>query len=528
MTIDSRPVVDPAFDHDWEATQHHLEVIEFIRRDLASARHMAEIAHRDDHRDKVFDRVVSKYLGALKECLDITGELSSVDRPDYVRVSLEGFPGLIRHLTTALMQRREQQFPRPFAPPHDHNVFAPSEATLDYPVTIRGAEALNEDYHLRLKRFYAAVDPDCAPPLVNISGGSSARLEEPGPVKWRDDDHIKSIRRFLSLSCISLPRWSSQHIRTFAAAAHEHVHRLLHVASLADREANHEFDRLCVRLGDRLATDNHTRKDLKLDIIERFGAIFGDELMAVVGIRQTLVEQLATFFRELRVPRLYVQTDGIAAPEVIETYRTLLAERHANEFLADVGAVVISGPAFPFTYRTIYYAPTARQAHVFEAIDVSARALHQHPPWLVRVALMVEVLRHLGFKTTALRLERGIASDLRSAETITVVREYVKRIPQFFALLRHFADTVVDVAEDAFPNGSYDLNVRGTDEATMWAGWEDLADRVEHRGQYLSQDLRGVRPADLINAIWVKRIRAHHQEPAHRLEWRMALRNCFR
>ncbi|HET7436868.1 MAG TPA: hypothetical protein VFN10_19325 [Thermoanaerobaculia bacterium] len=35
MTADTRPVVDPAFDHDWEAAQHHLEVVEFIQRDLA-------------------------------------------------------------------------------------------------------------------------------------------------------------------------------------------------------------------------------------------------------------------------------------------------------------------------------------------------------------------------------------------------------------------------------------------------------------------------------------------------------------
>jgi hypothetical protein len=351
----------------------------------------------------------------------------------------------------------------------------------------------------------------------------------PGQVKWDDANCIASIGRFLKLSCISLPRWSSQHIRTFAAAAHEHFHRLLEVGYIADRHIEREYDRTLVRLsGSDSVNDKGARKRLHIQVLGAFQPMFGADIIQLCLIRQTLIEEISTFFRHLAIPRIYVGDGGVASRDTSASYRQQLAERHANEFLADAGALVIAGPAFAFTYRTIYYAPTARQARTLESVNVLKRSLHEHPPWLVRISLMIGVLQHLGFHEVAQSLAAGIAADVQIANTLTIVREYLHRIPALLEILRVFAGNVAAIADNAVRNGSYDIHSRGVDERTAWSDWLHIADAVENNEKYLPNDLTDVRPSDLINAIWAKRIAARHQLPMHRLAWRMALRNSLR
>ncbi len=515
------------FDHEWESKEYYNEVLEFVRRDIASARHMADLSPAIDHRDRIFQDILKRYLLSLKECLDTATRLDRSEQPNFVRITLESFPILARHLTSALQQRREQYFPRPFGPPLDHNVFAPSEATLDYPVTMRAAEALNEDYHTRLEPFLRPIAPDCLPPLVNISGAGTTKLETPAISTWISGDYSGSLRRYLNLVCITLPRWSSQAVRTFAAAAHEHMHRLLNVGLVADRDIGVELNRCAARTG--ATQSSEASQELRLRVAERFERFYGRPIIDMLNLRHLLIEHLMQFFERMGIPEPFLNEAFLNTSAAGSSLREIIAQQHATELMADIGAVVIAGPAYPFTYRALYSGPLESAAADLQRMNLQKMPSYAHPPWLVRITLMIAVLKHMGFEETAKQLTIRLAPDLESAASLTVIREYINAL-QFAAekYLNAFADLVGELAELGVPGHSYSLRLRNASEQDLLMLWKRTADDVEHNGRYLPGQLDHVRPADLVNAIWTKRMNEERREPQHRLAWRMALRNSLR
>jgi hypothetical protein len=545
MTPDAMPL--PASHLAWEAHQYTDETIAFIRREIRYARHMAQAFPSEVAGEDLFARTIHAYLNAAEECLQIAEKPAIAAESDFLRLMLEAFPRIIANATTALLQRREKQFPRPFSPPLLQAVFAPSEISLEYPLTIRAAEATNADYHYRVAGFFEKFK-NCEPPLVNISGGAAASLSLPQVKFIAGRDTSVNVGRLLNLSCIALPRWSPQHIRTFAIAGHEHVHRVLqicelamtHISDVAHREKltiTESIKQQLARLAPGDAPERHrAAQELKyyFGIANRFRKDFGDLIIRLHKLQLVFAQVIKNFLQKRSIP-VVIEHDieRHVDQRVLTAFRETIALRHANEFIADIGGLVIAGPACARSFITIYRMDEPGYVDELRGIDVRRFVLSHHPPPAIRALLQVRILRRLGFRKSARDIFRelrpAIANALKDPDRGALIREYaaVFASPDVASIIDDVLKIFTETASAKSLGASYNLRHRRITEPEVLAEWFKRAESIEEGNDFLPSDLLGVYPADLINAIWEKR-RVHGTElPKNRLAWRFALRNCL-
>jgi hypothetical protein len=537
----SAPVPPPSAHLKWEVNEYIAETISFVKREIRYARHMAASFRDGTPGEEVFYSTIAAYLTAAEECLAIAQAPQILAQHEVFRGDMEAFPRIVANATTALLQRKEKQFPRPFSPPVLQAVFAPSEIALEYPLTIRAAEAASLDYHHRVEKFFENFT-GCKPPLVNISGGAAANLSLPRVKFTKGKDFSTNMARLLNLSCISLPRWSPQHIRTFGIAGHEHVHRVLQVCEKAMEEASAvaKLERSRPQASDGSAPVSEARPpagtagqyEYYLGICDRFKPKYGDEIIDLHKLQIFLSHAIEGFLITNEMPSVTVhKTPRDIDAKVIQAFQKRIALHHANEFIADIGGTLIAGPACLSAFVTIYGFEDA--AHVQELRSTEARRieLSEHPPPAVRSLLQIVVLRKLGFIRTARYIFRAIKPALKAAfadaDTGPLLRAYAIHLTSrpVKYLIRQLIELFTAVAAAHNPDTMYNLPRRGVKESDLLAEWLLRANRIEDEDLFLTSDLGGVYAADLINAIWEKR-RSHGEEsPKNRLAWRFALRN---
>jgi hypothetical protein len=488
---------------------------------------MVSVYHDGDARDRAFFEAATNYLWSLKECLRQT-----LRTPEALQPLFNEFPKAIRNLTTAVFQRRETAFPRPFTTPGMQVHFAHSEVALGFPLTIRAAEAVNEQYHRRVSLFYERFKPSSAP-LVNLAGGSVATLQtQPLLAAATAQDDVNALcSHLLNLSCVTMPRWSSEHIRTFAFAAHEHIHRIFWLVEAARKPALKKF---AIEFGDNADRtrvsddpDERSRKSARyLDIADEAKPAVGLAIVDIHKLCHTFAFHFRAFFAANQIPKLRGCSE-----ELRESYRRYLAWHHMIEILADTGATVIAGPAFLFSYRTGYQVNSAEELKAMYDLLPNTRAkLSEHPPSAVRILLQIDLLRHMGFNKLAECFEQEFADEWRAIEQApdqTILVEYRRFTQQepFQALLFQFAQAITEAAYQSDPTPCYHLPFSNQDEADVLRRWLEVADQVEERGDFFSEDVREATAADLINAIWIKRCPPRPHGAKNRLAWRAALRN---
>jgi hypothetical protein len=535
-----------------EHKRYARETDDFILSEIEYAERMvAWFGQTNDHRDELFVRSARRYTDALRLAYEIASDkrhFAGGEHAEFRRRFLEAFPQFIQDLTSALYQRDEARPLRTSAPSISERSFAPSEVTLEYPVTIRAAEAVNEDYHRRLLGFFGnqtltgTVDVDRhAPPLVSLSGSTAATLRsrysiwlllqrtELGAEIELDEGKLFAhiAQRLNDSSCITLPRWSSQHVRTYAFAAHEHMHRVLWRTQLlrvfardaytemkgADANADRDFQ--------QALEDPEKLKRVARAFFEfpnRHADAIGTPLVRLFTVNTNLFQHIWNFFRMEKIR--YDPTNALLEPS-----RTMAYDQ-SIEILADIGALVISGPAFAFAYRSVFTPDTDKEVE-----RLYHGQIPHHPPTALRIQLQIHLLRQLGFKRIATYLEKDFAAEWKE------VREKHPVVERYMNLLRHdvyshltfLVDLVRGVAGSAH---AYDLPKRKEEglalasESAVLRHWEAIAVRIEHEARYLPNDVLDLQPADAINAIWWKRIREGGAMPKNRLAWRVALRNC--
>lgn len=553
------------FNRQHEHGEYLKETYDFIADEIAYATRMIAYFHGSGQREEKFVRSAQRYLGSLDAAYHaarkaaLKGGRSETDGRLH-RVFLNAFPDLIRDLTTALFQRNEVQPPRILRAPHAPAPFAPSEVTLEYPVTIRAAEALSEDYHARLAHFYG--EAYSTPPLVNLSGSTAATLQlrEPlaqvvadrellGETPTMQERNERMTRHLLNLSCIALPRWSSQHVRTYAFAAHEHMHRALARVWTLTRGLLSEYSELDDKTADLHADWRSSNPELKkraIDAVQGYTAPFRQDkdfaIGSLFGLTYALFQRVWDFFRRSKLRYVH---DPAAKPEWIKELR-YAAWEHTIELLADAGALVIAGPAFAFAFRTVFTPNTSRDLSDLRE-RVSRDAPH-HPPTLLRAHLHTLWLKELGFYSVSETLDDANKKewDLAQADPHAgLLTAYASFVSDDVGEM--FKRAIDIVGGDGNPD-SYDLRKRSATtslavaepevEMRLLARWTAVAHQIETERKYLPEDIRNaalpgesaraITPADMINAIWLKRIDEGTEHPKNRLAWRVALRNSAR
>jgi hypothetical protein len=472
-----------------------------------------------------FSRSCLSYAGCLEEILTLLkqymaqaeceGETKDILLED-IETTCEILPGLFQNLSNAVIARR-------FAGVRSEassvrNRFALSEVHPDYAITVRAIEGLNTSYHNHLKPLFARFS--ARPPLVVISPSSSYAFSvvpifrvrmfsiKPGLVKVLRERHIAYA---LNLSWIILPRWLPIQVRSAPILAHESFHRALRLAwmALGDLHANQ----------DPLAGDNADR-----DFVEQF---YGPEIIKLTQILWRLKMSLRRLFGVLRAGKLISfdrEWKSLSIPErkrrtILEEYLkgTLAsARRCAEEFVADIGATLIAGPAFVFALVTDPSIP---------ADEIAAGAdpdyVMEHPPLIVRATLLCSILRKLGFVEISERC-RELTEEHPSTQngvpeadaTLQEYREWMRSNEGLF-------DEMIEWFTHLMPSciGNSMLQLNGPTEERWIERMDDVRKQIQ-RGNLVNVK---VTPEEVLNAIWVKK--TYHPESLElHHAWRIVLR----
>jgi hypothetical protein len=537
------------FDSSSERRRYIGEINEFIDSEI---KHAAQLINKfsRDARDQRFVASARRYVDALiigNTCI-ATANTANGAASEHLDNLLEPFPDILLDLTTALFQRAEAEPTRPFALASRRSIFVPSEVSPEYAVTIRAAEAVNHFYHDRVKGFYPPTT-DCHPPLVNLSGGLVANIRQQknfaaatvgkSPDRTAIQRTLAIVKTILDVSCITLPRWSSQHIRIYALIAHEHFHRVLTVTDYVNawiRTAYNESKKgegKKVTKGERLLDIDWKSRNRKVREAARnfylnssrpYEKQFGTALVKLAALRYTLTQRIWNFLARRKVRPLPYEN-----PQPLE----VISNIHGDELLADLGALVIAGPAFAIAFRTVY-PPRNPEYELQQLFDASTPPPELHPPALLRVHLHEQILSDLGFKT----LSKRLTSD-SSALWATGKKVRSGFIDAYARFLRdrttgaggNIADILVTVVEIAGESSAYNLkaraetNARNSSEKDLLQWWTEITRQIEEEGKVFTRDVQSIPPADAINAIWWKRALQHNRDPKNRLAWRVALRN---
>jgi hypothetical protein len=552
--------------------QHYIrETNEFIKAELEGARRqVAAFLERDERssnnpRDVLFAESANLYLDSLAQ-LYALAERPVDGRPNPFRDRfLTEFPEIIYYLATAVYQRQDELPYRFFTTRAPESRFAPSEVALEYAVSIRAAEAVNYNYHDRFRSFYP-TNPECRAPLVTLSGGPVATLKarlklccgmsEAPIVPLTPNELLELLRHSQNLSCIRLPRWSSQHIRTYALAAHEHMHRVLNSAQIITRAATDAFvaqrieQNSTERNIDAIWSNENLSEEARRQAREEFVSHVERYAPAAGNNLATLSVAAYEFFQDVwRSYRKQAQSGADGAmiralcgvpedqlgatrgTEQLEPLRTT-ALLHTRELLADVGAILIAGPAFAFAFRTIHPIAAAKAG--------IAPGNHSHPSPSLRVWLHIHLLRRFRFERIATLLQEDLHDEWKELkESADVLDEACEK---FFSSVGAGRDGTFDhlVAHitDATSDCTYDLrrpraaNVSAPTEEELLDRWSGFARAVEEERQVLSAEMLDMSPEDAINALWWKRLTEQNEdstrEARHRLAWRVVLRNYGR
>jgi hypothetical protein len=545
--------------------QHYIDETNiFIKAELRHARRQVQAFSHDDSgrptnpRDLQFAESAERYLGSLETAFDVAmpppeSGGSSAFRSRF----LKEFPQFIYYLATAVYQRLEDLPYRFFTTRAPESRFAPSEVALEYAVTIRAAEAVSGDYHDRLRSFYPPAT-ECRAPLVTLSGGPVAELyvrlrlcqdmlPETAAVPITPKALIDEMRHCQNLSCIKLPRWSSQHIRTYALAAHEHMHRVLNNALLLSQAAKKRFasarkdkgilntniDYLWFQKG----LEKTAHEDLYDEHLSHFAQYEADagKALATFGFASyEFFQELWRFYRDEKRAAKAAANPGADVELTTAEVTTLrnAAHRHSVELLADIGAILIAGPAFVFAFRTVH--PISDREHGVAPDN------HSHPSTSLRVGLHIDLLRRLGFTDIATLLEDDLQEEWAELGDKSPFEVAYEKFLSSTDGIRGLVDLIVKhftehITTTAGASSTYNLERRREDgvplstESELIDRWISFAHQVEDERNVLAADVTEISPADTINAIWWKRIeeQSHnpHQQPRNRLAWRVALRN---
>jgi hypothetical protein len=342
------------------------------------------------------------------------------------------------------------------------------------------------------------------------------------------------VKTVLDVSCITLPRWSSQHIRIYALVAHEHFHRVLTVTEYVNAWIRAAYNQgKPVTKGQRLLDIDWKSRDRKVREAARTFYLnssrphdeqFGAPLVKLAALKYELTQRIWTFLARRKVrPQPYDD------PQPLE----VLSTKHADELLADLGALVIAGPAFAIAFRTVY-PPRSPEYELQQLFDSSTPVTDLHPPALLRVHLHEHILSDLGFKTVSKELARDSSALWTTGKRVR--NGFIDAYARFLRDARRGAGrcmartlaTIVEIAGEASAynlRARADTNARHSSEKDLLRWWAAITRQIQDECKVFTRDIQGIAPADAINAIWWKRARQGNRDPKNRLAWRVALRN---
>lgn len=346
--------------------------------------------------DRTFYQDLKQRFELLKEALRVikskhrlifrTGSKSALER-ELLDESFVIFSDVLEDITSTITQRRlkEAMFLR--GKPLTTSRFQLSEVHVDYGDTFRCIEEINHCCWQTLKVFFSNIKHNCTP-LTAVSRGHGYGLEFFPAFNMKtvfcdptDKERVQRenfLRYLILLSRITGPRAFPMHIRSAPLLAHEQFHVVIHIAQkaiadLADEESHHDI---------QLDTES------ELYVSDLYGRYYVPLIRLYLALRRSLLRFFDCFGSKL--VNLIQEITGKEFEKGQLRFETK-ARRHANEFLADIAGLMMAGPSFLFAFISEILRNRATWLEM-------EQPFRYHPPACVRVKLLLDILKDLGFE----------------------------------------------------------------------------------------------------------------------------------
>ena len=466
----------------------------------------------------------ARRLSGILESLEKYEQFAEAEKDRGLRIleSAEGacvsLPALFQILSNSVVSRRITAVRATASATRRR--FALTEVHPDYGMTVRAIEGLNSRYHELLKPFFGKFS--VVSPLVVISPSSKyafsvAPLFDVEMFRL-DADFNAAVRKeliehLLNLSWIILPRWVPVQVRNAPILAHENWHRVLCLALLAMGDLD-EFE--SSRPGATERKDEQFVRDL-------YGPLMGELARRL----KFLATGLAELLYQLRRPRIHAvvrQFPKATRDSVFQEYYDIILDSALNlaeEFLADVGATMLAGPAFVFA---LIADPKVSVSEISITRDPSVEM--KHPPLVVRAKVLRFVLRHLGFRRMATKTTQLIAEFQKQSKPQNAERVLLREFEGWLRRNKPFFTEIVEIMSSTMPACLGNRLLRRPSSVApeyQWIREMEHTRKMIAAGGRLSIDTT---PEEVLNSVWIKKIEHPRLGPLH-LGWRTVLYRLY-
>jgi hypothetical protein len=472
--------------------------------------------------------------GILKRVRQQTPRADSQFEPRSRRCQsiLRYYPTGLHNILVSALQRKQHPIRYFSYSPFPSYTFSESHPT--YPLDIESIEKVNIDVFDRLKPVFGnfkinvpfitlSTEMDYAfsflpllnyneivkPTIVEYVDAIEERDKFGPQYQEKKEQFLSTVSEVFSLGRILMPRWAPIELRATGFLAHEQFHLVM------------QFIDFFIELV-RTYCETHHLDPSSLgpeleDYLEKFFAQeFGSGIYKIARCRTKLLRSfIESFGREL--------TDEQGAEkEACIDYKYNM-HFQLIELLCDLGGVLLMGPAYLFAFNSDLLYSEAYQSYQRDESAHSGGGLEtdlltvfstDHPPDTVRLHLILELLKRLGFGTLAQECNDDFSRDKvldRSAH-----RKYLEWINQNLSLFIEFGRIFCEEARLSVQL-SNDSSAR--QEQGYRSKCQDIFEKVRD-GNFL---LHNEGPIDILNAIWYK-MKNELLERKLTLEWRFAVK----
>lgn len=424
---------------------------------------------------------------------------------------------LLHNLLLSLMQRRETRFRFTRFSHSEYPRLPLFEVHIPYPITIRALEALCCEFRLKLEGYYNKFG-GCDSSVVILQGGDDTACNITKTAKLIKSPLLgpkrENIRHILNLMFFTMPRYTASQIRYSSLLAHEEMHRLLWILDASEDDVRH-IDGL----------PEPAKKAALVDYYDTYGLDIHD----LTTKRIVLVDELIKFLENAGWPAS--SDEGDPPRRDTSEYRRELAREHIAEYCADIGAILLCGPAFVIanfistpeeTAETMKY--TTRRPKNF--ID-DGEFFPSHPPSILRIHVQLQMLRKMGFRDLAGALCKEFESYLSKTMEVDGMTKYLDFVNNMIETgFLDFANELAGTIHGS-SRASYDMRSDPDGEA----GWMNRLRGIYSTircGNIYQDVMKAYLPSELLNAIWFRRVSENTRRDApQRLIWRMAIENTM-
>lgn len=178
------------------------------------------------------------------------------------------------------------------------------------------------------------------------------------------------------------------------------------------------------------------------------------------------------------------------------------ASDHLAEFLCDTYGVLVCGGSYVFGYISDFLSGGK--------IKWNRERYGTHPPYPLRLKLMIKMLNYVGHKNLALEAEEYFIGSDPEKEMRVGFADYSDWIDDNISLFEDFVDCLAD-----------HIGIDNAEEQKLLTRYDEIVGKII-QGDPILPEYNSI---DILNSVWHK-IKYRPDNPRYQMMWRLAFKYC--